>query len=410
MKQRPTYSHSSSASTFYTDSMNNNRRRKKSIKIPQTPGKSRPGQKQSPEPTSYLALPPKLHDNVYFPSLDDNDYDNNNNNDSKISANRVISTGSSDTYLNSNTQDNTNVGKEPMNKGYNFQERNRNDPDKKIYSVYPNDGNDTNENMSGDFEDLYNKVKSPETILDAVGDIVADVVEGKYWNNTSIDSVNDDKMYDYNQTKREYRSNTMDNKTSAQQQSDGEHPTNSHRRRKRYWRDRLAERVDYALGVHEDGKYYRSWEEQVDREKNNRTGGNDAVSIFYGKQRKDLSTKIKKHVNFWEEDGSLMSLFFGRTPNGKRLSFTAGSSVNICTTIFKLTFQYSIAFFSQLCRWASCRGSLPQPIVVFFLAASALSAPRRRRLVTVGITLIALRTLAEALHGYVNYDEGWEDD
>lgn len=72
-----------------------------------------------------------------------------------------------------------------------------------------------------------------------------------------------------------------------------------------------------------------------------------------------------------------------------------------------MSFKYSIAFLSQICRWASCRGSLPQPIVVFFLAASALSAPRKQRLLTVGITLIALRTLAEALHGYIH--DGWDD-
>ena len=86
------------------------------------------------------------------------------------------------------------------------------------------------------------------------------------------------------------------------------------------------------------------------------------------------------------------------------------SSVNVCTTAFKLSFQYSIVFLSQVCRWASCRGSLPQPIVVFLLAASALSAPRRRRLLTVGITLIALRTIAEMLHGYIHDDWDEEDE
>ena len=84
-------------------------------------------------------------------------------------------------------------------------------------------------------------------------------------------------------------------------------------------------------------------------------------------------------------------------------------SNNVCTTLFKVSFQYTIAIFSQICRWASCRGSLPQPIVVFFLTASALSAPKRKRLMTVGITLIALRTLGEALHGYIR-DDFQEDE
>ena len=79
----------------------------------------------------------------------------------------------------------------------------------------------------------------------------------------------------------------------------------------------------------------------------------------------------------------------------------------MCTTLFKVSFQYTIAALNQVCRWASCRGSLPQPIVVFFLAASTLSAPKQKRLMTVGITLIVLRTFAEILHGYINDD--WDD-
>ncbi len=76
-----------------------------------------------------------------------------------------------------------------------------------------------------------------------------------------------------------------------------------------------------------------------------------------------------------------------------------------------MSFRYSIAMLSQVCRWASCRGSLPQPIVVFFLSASALSAPRRRKMVTVALTLIILRTVAEALHGYTHdWDEDDDDD
>ncbi len=86
------------------------------------------------------------------------------------------------------------------------------------------------------------------------------------------------------------------------------------------------------------------------------------------------------------------------------------SSVNTCTLIFKSAFQSSIALLSYLCRWASCRGALPQPIIVFVLAASALSAPRRKKLMTVGFTLIALRTLAEAAHGYMYGNEDWEDE
>jgi hypothetical protein len=78
----------------------------------------------------------------------------------------------------------------------------------------------------------------------------------------------------------------------------------------------------------------------------------------------------------------------------------------VLTSAFKTT----LALVSYCCRWASCRGSVPQPIVVFVLAASAVCAPRRKRLMTIALTLVAMRTLAEALHGYVQGNEDWEDD
>ena len=53
---------------------------------------------------------------------------------------------------------------------------------------------------------------------------------------------------------------------------------------------------------------------------------------------------------------------------------------------------------------------MPQPIVVFFLFAAAISAPSKRRFTTVGVTLVALRTAAEALHGYIYGNEDWDDD
>lgn len=78
----------------------------------------------------------------------------------------------------------------------------------------------------------------------------------------------------------------------------------------------------------------------------------------------------------------------------------------VLTSAFKTT----LALVSYCCRWASCRGSVPQPVVVFVLAASAVCAPRRKRLMTIALTLVAMRTLAEALHGYVQGNEDWEDD
>jgi hypothetical protein len=82
-------------------------------------------------------------------------------------------------------------------------------------------------------------------------------------------------------------------------------------------------------------------------------------------------------------------------------------SVNI---LLKTVFKSFIAILSYICRWASCRGALPQPIVVFVFVASALSAPKRKRVMTAFLALIATRTVAEAVHGYVYGNDDWEDD
>ena len=80
------------------------------------------------------------------------------------------------------------------------------------------------------------------------------------------------------------------------------------------------------------------------------------------------------------------------------------------TSLFRMAYKTSLLSFSYVSRWASLRGTLPQPMVVFFLATAALTAPRRRKIIAVALTLICLRTVAEAMHGYVYGDEDWEDD
>ena len=80
--------------------------------------------------------------------------------------------------------------------------------------------------------------------------------------------------------------------------------------RRRYWKDRLLERVDNALGLHDDDeKAYMEWEERYNKTNSQRTN-NDPISIFYGRGGHNANMKNKNP--FWEEDGSLMSLLLGR--------------------------------------------------------------------------------------------------
>lgn len=234
-----------------------------------------------------LLLPPTSLENVYFPST---------NNDNSSSAK----------FLNNEPRNETNNEFNDSNVSSRSRKRIPNDKTKKVYSVYPIQ--DEDDDMKENLEEFYGKVTAEA--IDSMGNLMVDVMEGTYiWNPT--DEASDSKE----QKKYDLKERDVHHRRKKKQSS------------KRHWRDRLNERFDYALGVHEDGKYYKSWEENLKRERK-LENGNDPVSIFYGRQKRDHGAKRK--VRFWEEDGSLMSLFFGRTPNGQKLSFSVSLNCKCC--------------------------------------------------------------------------------
>jgi hypothetical protein len=165
---------------------------------------------------------------------------------------------------------------------------------------------------------MYGKVAADA--IDSVGNLMTDVVEGKYWDSNT--NSNQRKRRNQNQNSNGDNCDNgdgdseSDTSQSHYQNGRGKSFQKRSRKRKRHWRDRLAEKFDYALGVHEEGKYYQTWEEKLERQKRSEVG-NDPVSIFYGNQKRDHGPK--KNVAFWDEDGSLMSLLFGRSPTGQKL-------------------------------------------------------------------------------------------
>lgn len=183
-------------------------------------------------------------------------------------------------------------------------------------------------------------------------------------------------------------------------------------REPRHWKDRLGERFDYLLGMHDDESYYNSWTKKIMKEQENE-GAFDALSVAQGRQPKRRGMPGGKKLGeraIWEQD-NLISLLFGRNSKGNSNLFDKilspnGSILNLLTAIFKS----GVIVTSYLCRWASCRGALPQPIVVVGISTAVLCARPRYRLRIVALTLVALRAAGELLHGYVYGDEGWEDD
>jgi hypothetical protein len=169
------------------------------------------------------------------------------------------------------------------------------------------------------------------------------------------------------------------------------------------------------LGLHENGDFYRSWTERFEDENDGDRNNNepfDAYSVAQGRKPPKRKVRALYDKPFWEEDGNIFSLLFGRTQHytpprwDLRMGFQTGSLLSI----FRFVVQNILIVASYLCRWASTQGALPQPVVVFGVGSAMLCARPHRRMFTAGIALLILRTVGEVLHGYTHGSSGWEDD
>ena len=79
------------------------------------------------------------------------------------------------------------------------------------------------------------------------------------------------------------------------------------------------------------------------------------------------------------------------------------------TSLFLYITRSTIAAFSILCRWATVRGSIPQPIVVVLAFATLVSA-RKQRILALGLTLLGTRLVGEFIHGSLHGNEFWDDE
>lgn len=288
--------------------------------------------------------------------------------------------------------------------------RPKNGGNRRMYSVYgPSD-----ENAEGD-------------IIDEFGNKIADAAESFLWGED--DGEKPAQQY----FRQEGNARCREKRRSNPDLEDDEGPYEHELQQKRHWRDRLADRLDAAMGVHEQGSYYQEWADRIEVEEDTKTGEDpeDWVMARHKNQRRMGLTPDERRARrmpkgakpkrrggidkyFWTRDGSVMSALLGRSRSGNRAIvdelFSQPLGANVITTLLRSGFQLSLALFTNTCRWASVRGSLPQPIVVFFAGTSLVLAPKGKRLVTTAVTLFALRALAEALHGYIYGPDGWEDD
>lgn len=165
-----------------------------------------------------------------------------------------------------------------------------------------NGSNDKNKQIYSNY--VYDEDGEIEGPFDRLGEFLTNSADRLLWGPESVDN---DGTYE------------------QQDQSDGQREQGSRGRKDqkpRYWKDRLAEQVDYALGIHEDGKYYNSWEKQLDEEQ--RIRDRDGPQFWESnssprKRRPQAKGKVKYKRPLWEEDGSIVSMVLGRTKRGGKL-------------------------------------------------------------------------------------------
>ena len=100
---------------------------------------------------------------------------------------------------------------------------------------------------------------------------------------------------------------------------------------------------------------------------------------------------------------------FGRSPTGKKLQFrdAIDGEPGQLLGLVNMVLRTGLVGVGYACRWASVRGSIPQPLVVMAVSTAALCV-RKNRLLSVFLVLLGLRTFGELIHGYVLGDDGWE--
>ena len=258
---------------------------------------------------------------------------------------------------------------------------------RKIYSPYVGD-----ESSYGD--DGYRYQDS----LDGVGNFMSNTMETFLWGRP-----------DY--SPGPHRKKSGQSSHQKQRRGHAHHP-----RRSGHWKDRMEEQFDYVMGIHPDGKHYKRWSEQEYQDEAQATG-TDSVSYARGKKSKRRNNSQQQQQQpYWDKEESLLSLLFGTGESMLQKNsllyrsnsiFQSGSLVRLSRNIFQ---SFGVVG-GALARWASVRGSLPQPVVVVGAMSAFLSARPGRRFRSVAVALLALRVVGELLHGYMYEDaDFFEDD
>jgi len=237
-------------------------------------------------------------------------------------------------------------------------------------------------------------------------------------------------------------------------------------RKTRQWKDRVRRKFDAALGLDYQAESWRSnMDELDDRRKevlrrqmkvendadttdntseqasddiktstpslyrNNRRARMRVKSIVDKKQspptRRNNKSSPKSRLDevpFWREGGTLASLLFDTRPSrdGKgypsrrksleQLLLSPFGRHHTVTSLFLYISRSTLTSFSILCRFAGVRGTIPQPVVVLTAFAAVVSSRGGKRMLSLTLTLLAMRLVGEFLHGSLHGNEFWDDE
>jgi hypothetical protein len=80
------------------------------------------------------------------------------------------------------------------------------------------------------------------------------------------------------------------------------------------------------------------------------------------------------------------------------------------TSLFLYVLRSAFTTFGILCRWAGVRGTIPQLIVFMSVIATIISSCGGQRVLSLALTLFAMRLVGEFIHGSLNGNEFWDDE
>lgn len=226
----------------------------------------------------------------------------------------------------------------------------------------------------------------PRDAFDRVGDCFTSIADQILFGSSADGFVEDSevavdvKVHDQRSTEKQQTVTT----SSASQSSS--------RRQRRHWKDRFEERLDYMLGLHDPSNSYLRW----------------ADLRRVPKEEPDKTPRPSKPL--WEQSGSLLSLLWGKDgpPSSMLPRRRSKQQHGFLLHSFEALFRSIMVMASSACRWASVRGSIPQPVVALGLVTTGLCVPPRRRVPSLIIVVLLVRTVGELIHE--TFDGDWDDE